>query len=60
MIHFAALQDVRKLRQLAKGNTPAGVMSMKLQRPAHHLQVLLAVAFEGPLSRVNSPLTKPH
>lgn len=25
--------DVRKLRQLAKGNTPTGVMSIKLQRP---------------------------
>jgi hypothetical protein len=25
--------DLRKLRQLAKGNTPTGVMSVKLQRP---------------------------
>jgi hypothetical protein len=25
--------DVSKLRQLAKGNTPTGVMSIKLQRP---------------------------
>ncbi|MDA9432333.1 hypothetical protein [Bradyrhizobium sp. CCBAU 51627] len=25
--------DVRMLRQLAKGNTPTGVMSIKLQRP---------------------------
>jgi glycine/D-amino acid oxidase-like deaminating enzyme len=25
--------DVNKLKQLAKGNTPAGVMSVKLQRP---------------------------
>jgi hypothetical protein len=25
--------DVRTLRQLAKGNTPAGVISVKLQRP---------------------------
>jgi hypothetical protein len=25
--------DLRKLRQLAKGNTPTGVMSIKLQRP---------------------------
>ena len=25
--------DVRMLKQLAKGNTPAGVMSVKLQRP---------------------------
>lgn len=25
--------DMRMLRQLAKGNTPAGVMSIKLQRP---------------------------
>ena len=25
--------DVRMLKQLAKGNTPAGVMSIKLQRP---------------------------
>jgi len=25
--------DVRMLRQLAKGNTPTGVMSVKLQRP---------------------------
>lgn len=25
--------DVSKLRQLAKGNTPAGVISIKLQRP---------------------------
>jgi len=25
--------DVRKLKQLAKGNTPTGVMSVKLQRP---------------------------
>jgi hypothetical protein len=25
--------DIRMLRQLAKGNTPTGVMSIKLQRP---------------------------
>jgi hypothetical protein len=25
--------DVNKLKQLAKGNTPTGVMSIKLQRP---------------------------
>jgi hypothetical protein len=25
--------DLRKLRQLAEGNTPTGVMSVKLQRP---------------------------
>ncbi|UPJ55924.1 hypothetical protein [Bradyrhizobium sp. 192] len=25
--------DVSKLKQLAKGNTPTGVMSLKLQRP---------------------------
>ncbi|HKU04810.1 MAG TPA: hypothetical protein VJR30_01970 [Bradyrhizobium sp.] len=25
--------DVRSLRQLAKGNTPTGVISMKLERP---------------------------
>jgi hypothetical protein len=25
--------DVNKLKQLAKGNTPTGVMSVKLQRP---------------------------
>ena len=25
--------ELRKLRQLAKGNTPTGVMSVKLQRP---------------------------
>ena len=25
--------DLRRLRQLAKGNTPTGVMSIKLQRP---------------------------
>jgi hypothetical protein len=25
--------DLRKLRQLAKGNTPTGVMSIRLQRP---------------------------
>ena len=25
--------DVNKLKQLAKGNTPTGVMSLKLQRP---------------------------
>jgi hypothetical protein len=28
-----SLADVSKLRQLAKGNTPTGVMSVKLQRP---------------------------
>ncbi len=27
-------KDLSKLRQLAKGNTPTGVMSIKLQRPA--------------------------
>lgn len=26
-------QDVRQLRTLAKGNTPTGVISLKLQRP---------------------------
>jgi hypothetical protein len=26
-------QDVRQLRSLAKGNTPTGVISLKLQRP---------------------------
>ena len=26
-------QEVRELRSLAKGNTPTGVMSLKLQRP---------------------------
>jgi hypothetical protein len=26
--------DVKELRTLAKGNTPTGVMSLKLQRPA--------------------------
>ena len=26
-------QEVRELRSLAKGNTPTGVISMKLQRP---------------------------
>jgi hypothetical protein len=26
-------EDVRQLRSLAKGNTPTGVLSLKLQRP---------------------------
>jgi hypothetical protein len=26
-------QDVRELRKLAKGNTPTGVISLKLERP---------------------------
>jgi hypothetical protein len=50
--------DVRKLRQLAKGNTPTGVMSMKLQRPvaairskAHREGISLRPVNQSPYNR---------
>jgi len=50
--------DVSKLRQLAKGNTPAGVMSIKLQRPvaairskAHRQGISLRPVNQSPYNR---------
>jgi hypothetical protein len=50
--------DVRQLRALAKGNTPTGVLSLKLQRPetairskAQREGISLAPANRSPYSR---------
>ena len=50
--------DVNKLKQLAKGNTPTGVMSVKLQRPiaairskAHREGISLRPVNRSPYSR---------
>ena len=50
--------DVRQLRTLAKGNTPTGVLSLKLQRPeaairskAQREGISLAPANRSPYSR---------
>ena len=31
-------QDVKQLRTLARGNTPTGVISLKLERPPHAIR----------------------
>ena len=50
--------DLRKLKQLAKGNTPTGVMSIKLQRPitairskAHREGISLRPVNQSPYNR---------
>lgn len=50
--------DVRRLRTLARGNTPTGVISLKLQRPegairmkAHREGISLRPANQSPYSR---------
>ena len=50
--------DLRKLRQLAKGNAPTGVMSIKLQRPiaairskAHREGISLRPVNQSPYNR---------
>lgn len=61
-------KDLSKLRQLAKGNTPTGVMSIKLQRPATairskaHREDLIethkSLAIQSPSQVGEAPLTK--
>ena len=50
--------DVRKLKQLAKGNTPTGVISLELQRPegairnkAHREGISLRPVNQSPYNR---------
>jgi len=54
--------DVKELRKLAKGNTPTGVISLKLQRPeaairskAHRESISLKPANLSPYNRRRAP-----
>ncbi len=55
-------EEVRELRSLAKGNTPTGVMSLKLQRPpaairskAQREGISLKPANRSPYNRTSKP-----
>jgi hypothetical protein len=58
-------QEVRELRSLAKGNTPTGVISLKLQRPpagirskAHRDGISLRPVIRSPYNRASKSAKK--